>query len=439
MPQLIIIALFLLATPFYRDLRKWALHAYLFSIPVNLPIFKNTMTTADLFLGIMVFIILADFCLGYIKPGPLDWLTGSVLIFGAAILLSIIGAEYKYKALHPLGFYLKAVSLYFYILNYVELHETGDFFWIFILSGFIPAIFGILTDWGAVRGLAENNPYYLRAVSTFSGPVEFGYQMAIRAAVLFALPWRLESFRLNVLKIGLLFIFLLSVAISFTRNSYIAVILSLMIVITIRGWDMIKRRGIGSVTRFVVPAVLIGFLVWSILPHRIISRLGMLRLGGIDPSIYVRPQLWGAAWKMFLDHPIVGVGFGSFYVMFTSHYVPPAFPQYAKLVGLVSAHNLIFQTLSELGVVGMISLGILIGSYGKAIVRFLTKVDDPWKGYLLTCVSLGFSSIVFGLFDFVWVQERTATSMGFLLALMVLAVNAAQERIMSKSHIIKAC
>jgi len=425
MPQLIIFVIFLVVAPFYRDVHKWVLHAYLFSIPVNLPIFKNTLTSADLFLGIIVYLLFADVCLGHIKPKSLDWLTGSIVIFGVAILLSIIGSEFKFKALRPLGYYLKAVSLFFYILNYVDPHEIGDYFWVLILSGLLPAIFGIVTDWGAVRGLAEKNPYYLRAVSTFSGPVEFGYQMAIRATVLFALPWRLKSVRIIALKISLLFIFLLSVAISFTRNSYIAVILSLTIVITIRGWEMIKKRGIGNVTRFVVPAVLVGLFVWIILPHRIIARLGMLRLGGIDPSIFVRPQLWGAAWRMFLDHPIVGVGFGSFPAMFSSHYVPHAFPQYAKF-GFVSAHNLILMTLSELGFVGIVSLGILLGSYGRAILHFLTKVRDPWKGYLLASLSLGLSSFVFGLFDFVWVQERTATSTGFMLALMVLSVWAAQ-------------
>lgn len=433
MPQLIVFALFLLAVPFYRSVQKWLLHAYIFSIPVNIPIFRGTLTTADLFLGIMVFVMFADFCLGHIKPEPLDWLKGSILIFGVAIVLSIMGSEFKFNALRPLCYYLKAVALFFYILNYFGPHEIGDLFWVFILSGFIPAIFGIITDWEAVKGLAEKSPNYLRAVSTFSGPVEFGYQMAVRALVLFALPWRLKSVRINALKISLLFIFLISVAISFTRNSYIALILSLMIVITIRGWDLIKKRGIRRVTRFVVPAVLVGLLVWIILPHRIISRLAMLRLGGIDPSIFARPQLWGAAWRMFLDHPIVGVGFGSFPAMFSSHYAPHAFPGLAR-IGFVSAHNLIFMTLSELGIIGLLSLGVLLGSYGKAIVHFLTRVVDPWRGFLLACLSLGVLCFIFGLFDFVWVQERSATSTGFMLALMVLSVRAAQLAQKSSMH-----
>lgn len=428
MPQLFVIALFLLGLPFYRDVRKWVLHVCIFSIPVNLPILRETLTTADLFLAVMFFILFSDVCFGQRGLNSWDWLKGSVLLFGVVILLSVSGSEFKIKSLRPISYYIKAIILFFYILHYIDSREVGELFWVFILSGIIPALLGIWTDWAAVRSLTERSSYFIRAISTFSGPVEFGYQMAIRAIVLIALPWKFRSFRINILKASLVFIFLLSVAISFTRNSYIAIILGVIIVGGFRGWNMIKRWGIKGISRFGTLAVIISFFLWLVIPHRIVARLGMLRLGGIDPSIFARPQLWGAAWQMFLDHPINGVGFGAFPSMFIAHYVPHSFPQFAK-VGFVSAHNLIFMTLSELGILGAVSLSILFGSFCKKILHLLTKVQDPWRGYLLTCLTLGICSLAFGLFDFVWVQERTATSMGFILSLAALSIYAASKHL----------
>ncbi len=376
----------------------------------------------------MFFILFADTFLGKAKPIRFDWLKGSLLLFGLVIILSIIGSEFKIKAFLPLTLYLKAITLFFYILNYCDPYEVGDLFWVLILSGLAPAFYGIFTDWEAVRGLSEKRPYFIRAISTYSGPVEFGYQMALRVIVLLALPWKLKAIWSNVLRISLIFVFLLSVAISFTRNSYIAIILGLVIILSLMSWDLIKKGEKGKFMQLFGFTLLVGFFFWLIIPHRIIARLGMLRLGGIDPSLFARPQLWGAAWKMFLDHPISGVGFGVYSTIFADRYVPHAFPLYAKY-GFVSAHNLIFMTLSELGLLGIFALVILMVSYGKPIVRFISKVQDPWRGYLIACLTLGITSFAFSLFDFVWIQERTATLSGFLFALAALSIYASHGRV----------
>lgn len=55
-----------------------------------------------------------------------------------------------------------------------------------------------------------------------------------------------------------------------------------------------------------------------------------------------------SAWKMFLDYPILGVGFGNWNEIYQTAYVSPL----AKEPGLAHPHNLYLYLLSETGIVG---------------------------------------------------------------------------------------
>lgn len=64
-----------------------------------------------------------------------------------------------------------------------------------------------------------------------------------------------------------------------------------------------------------------------------------------------RILLWISAWNMFLDYPILGVGFGNWNEIYQAAFVSPL----AKEPGLAHPHNLYLYLLSEIGVVGFFS------------------------------------------------------------------------------------
>jgi O-antigen ligase len=97
----------------------------------------------------------------------------------------------------------------------------------------------------------------------------------------------------------------------------------------------------------------------SILPAGYLARLGALgQVGeiqaGVDPSIRGRTAELTAAWEMFADHPLVGVGYGNYIVLY---------PEYARESGIDlrsterNAHNLFLATAAETGIAGLIALG----------------------------------------------------------------------------------
>lgn len=64
-----------------------------------------------------------------------------------------------------------------------------------------------------------------------------------------------------------------------------------------------------------------------------------------------RVLLWISSWHMFLDYPILGVGFGNWAEYYKASYISPL----AKEPWLPNPHNLYLYLLSETGIVGFVS------------------------------------------------------------------------------------
>ena len=78
---------------------------------------------------------------------------------------------------------------------------------------------------------------------------------------------------------------------------------------------------------------------------------------------YDRWYMWKCAWKMFLDHPIIGVGQGNF-PWVVGEYEPPNIGTYWHSHAGRVCHSLYFTLISELGIIGILLFsGMLYSSY----------------------------------------------------------------------------
>ncbi len=76
-----------------------------------------------------------------------------------------------------------------------------------------------------------------------------------------------------------------------------------------------------------------------------------------SPSICFREMLWPGVWKMILDHPFFGVGWGAFSAVFPNYRpIPLVMPQTEMSYEVNEAHNWIMTWLSQTGFVGLILL-----------------------------------------------------------------------------------
>lgn len=77
-----------------------------------------------------------------------------------------------------------------------------------------------------------------------------------------------------------------------------------------------------------------------------------------------RLLLWTAAWQMFLDHPIIGVGFSNWKEIYQTTYISPL----AKEPNLPHCHNFYLHILSTTGIVGTVAyFNLLIGQLKMSI------------------------------------------------------------------------
>jgi O-antigen ligase len=129
---------------------------------------------------------------------------------------------------------------------------------------------------------------------------------------------------------------------------------------------------------------------WAIYAHT----PGVLRVS-LEPSLYAggvgnRSELWSAAWRMFLDHPLLGVGAGNFELRL---------PEYGVAGVRTHANSWYLQSLAEGGLVlfgaTIALLGAIFASLsGKDLVHRI-RTGSPWVlGALAASVALALHQTV---------------------------------------------
>jgi O-antigen ligase len=114
--------------------------------------------------------------------------------------------------------------------------------------------------------------------------------------------------------------------------------------------------------------------VWFSIPEiyqqRYLTVMSYAAGGKLDPSNAYRIEIWRAGWKMFADHPIVGVGTGQFGTAFGLIYSQKAHGAW------MNPHNLLIQVVCELGLVGLLTFAYFLVQIAKAIRLVLRMKGD---------------------------------------------------------------
>ena len=136
-------------------------------------------------------------------------------------------------------------------------------------------------------------------------------------------------------------------------------------------------------------------------------RYGRAHLGAELAVSAATPQgtryaLWGAAWRMFRDHPWTGVGPG--------HYLTE-FPRYVHVVldgqsAWASAHNLFLQQLAERGLLGET---VLLALLGLLLIRAWRAARARGDAAALWAAAAVPAFLVMNLTETAWQTEQLAT------------------------------
>ena len=105
-----------------------------------------------------------------------------------------------------------------------------------------------------------------------------------------------------------------------------------------------KRKSIG-----IIVVLVVGFGAWVLAPEGYFERMETISAYEEDTSATGRLKAWGHAIEMAIDHPILGVGAGSFNSAYGRYYRGEGDP-----VRWISTHSMYFKVLAEYGFTGII-------------------------------------------------------------------------------------
>jgi O-antigen ligase len=118
---------------------------------------------------------------------------------------------------------------------------------------------------------------------------------------------------------------------------------------------------------------------------------GLLNFSG--GTSFFRVQLWISAWRMFLDHPLLGVGPDNFLAQYRSRYIRP---EAWEEPNLSHPHNLALDFLSRLGVLGFAAGVWLVAGFwvtAVGVYRRLAAAGDAERRSLLA-LTVGLMGLV---------------------------------------------
>ena len=281
-------------------------------------------------------------------------LIGAVLLLGVATL-TVPFAVWRGGALDQTITLTKLVVIMFLIGTLVDTNKRlRAVVWILVA----------LLAWyagSALRSYARGELVFAQDIERAVGVTSVvGDPNALAGVIVGLLPFLIAAIRFTRMiaaRLLLLSVFPLAIAtliVTGSRASLLA-LLAVALYYVLRS----KRR----VISLACLAVVVG-LVWIGMPQQYKDRYLTVKSyaqgGQLDESNELRLRVWKAGWRMFLDHPVLGVGAGQFSTAYGTVYS-------GRTVGpWMQPHNLLIQVGCEFGLVGLVIFGYFVFQIVKA-------------------------------------------------------------------------
>ena len=261
-----------------------------------------------------------------------------IFAFTAVAIFSLSFCTDLGRGIESMMVYLKVIALYLLIVNIIDSAKfLKVVLWIIILSGLTISLLGMYQFLSSPHFAIWMN----RIASTRQDPNNLALTLVSVFPVVIAL---LRAERGKKRKIFLFFVCVIiffTIPLTLSRGGFLALSAILFVLVT-----KARKKKIAGV-------LLISIIGCSIvlLPGEVWERVGTISVESFDRSIQMRMMLLKGGLKMFLDHPLVGVGIGNFII----HSV-----QYSGVFIPSFAHNMFIHVAAEMGIFGILLFSSLI-------------------------------------------------------------------------------
>ncbi|SNV00168.1 O-antigen ligase RfaL [Megamonas hypermegale] len=258
---------------------------------------------------------------------------------------------------------------------------------IVIVYGFLQAFFGIgltseeamvWTDNAIFPGLKT------RVFSTWQNPNLLGGYLDFMLGMLMGIFVVVKNRNLRI-AIGILFcITAFCLTLTYARGAC----LSIAVVMAVYG---------ALYNRKILVALIALAVILLVSDAALVERLTSV-FSKLDTSSEMRLAFWESTIAMILDHPLLGIGWGAYFMVY------PSYDYYMQgdFIKIVHAHNMYLNFMAEIGLFGFVSY--MVYFFGIIYKAFKTQISDiePLNKGVMLGIGLGMSALALnGLTDYV--------------------------------------
>lgn len=222
-----------------------------------------------------------------------------------------------------------------------------------------------------------------------------GFSRSLGMSLLFILYFlQTDRFKHKFLLYPFGVMFLLVIVLAQSRGTYIALIVSLPIII--------YYSKFGNNLRFIIMGTIAALLTFYLFPNILLEYVFPRALAGFTEfSLGGRNVIWLVGWEMIKDHPFFGVGFGNFTSIY-GQYSLPLRGWYAE----TDPHNVFVAFQAELGIVGTVIFSLFLYRIYKKIKSIDSKhlIDKAWSLSFLLYIVVGAMSNSLHYTKFFWLE-----------------------------------
>jgi putative inorganic carbon (HCO3(-)) transporter len=354
-----------------------------FSYPFDLTTFAGPLklTTSEALIAILAVVLLGRHFLRNPPPIQRTPLDVPVLLFALATVLSLLGLagflSDQFVALVKAG----GGFLLFFIVTQ-SLRERREIWMVVMAVVGAGLILAVQTIWPILQGVSAVSALDRASGNVIDPNLFAGYlvlviPLALAAGI--AMQWRWAPLfgGATVLLLGAALVATLS------RGGWLGFIVGVTsMAIFLPG----RRRVILGVAGSVVLILLIGGLAGPVA-----DRLGSTSASSPLQTFLDRVPIWLAAWSMFVQHPIFGLGVNNF-----GNYIGA----YDPSLDVNQAHDLMLNIATERGLLGLVTFGIFLLALFKTLSRGLRLAPDTGSRVLAAAVIASFAGFLAdSLFD----------------------------------------
>ena len=378
--------------------------AVAFFLPLSLDI-------ATLFLGAGTIVWIAKMALLkklFLKRTPFDEMIALLVILSAASIGVAPDKDFSfYNYYHLMGRY---ILIYYLVINNLNtLEQMKRLIWSIMASAVIVTCYGFYqyvhgVDISAFQWVDGDQfpELKVRIFSTLQNPNLLAGFLVVVMSLAVGIGLHTENIQGKVLLFVLVAVLGICLVLTYSRGAWLSVV-----AVTALCGRLYNRK------------VLWVFLVIPVLAlfcHDGVMERLLSIFNPTDTSSTLRIALWESTIAMILDKPLLGIGWGSYWLVYPDY----DFFLNNPAATIVHAHNMYLHIAAEIGIPGlMVFLAIIYGHTRKAI-QVLAQTQNAWvAGVMLGTVAAVLGLAVNGFTDYIMFNVQMSMLFWLLNALII--------------------